>query len=393
MDELGKSFPAAEGMVDAEQAATGGHHNETCLNCGTKLIDTFCYHCGQKDIPRRQTLGELLTNFISSFWSYEGKFFLTTKFLITKPGFLATEYNAGKRESYYHPARMYVFISFVFFLLLVSLPDSDSSKRKSELQSRNVSKTFDQFIPLDKGDYRELKRDLDKEGFNGDSLLALNGKWNADSSEFSIQLDELASLQKQVSRSEKKKNKDGDGLNFSLSESKYSSLKEYDSLQNTLPEEKKDGWIKRALEKRTIELVDKYKGDMKKFGEDFMQVFTDNFSKVLFWLLPIFALLLKLLYVRRNFYYSEHLVFTIYYYNFFFLAGSIQMLVNQISWLEWLGTVIGFWIFFYLLFGMKRMYLQTWGKTIFKFFTFCFLFFFCLSLALGISAMVVLLVI
>jgi hypothetical protein len=75
MDELGKSFPAAEAMVDAEQNGAKRPVNENCLNCGTKLQDIYCQHCGQKDLPTRQTLGELLTNFISSFWSYEGKFF------------------------------------------------------------------------------------------------------------------------------------------------------------------------------------------------------------------------------------------------------------------------------------------------------------------------------
>ena len=117
MDELSSAIPGSEGFVEVEQNADRKQPNEFCLNCGTKLADTFCHHCGQKDIPKRQTLGELWTNFISSFWSYEGKFFLTTRYLITKPGFLALEYNEGKRESYYHPARMYVFISFVFFLL------------------------------------------------------------------------------------------------------------------------------------------------------------------------------------------------------------------------------------------------------------------------------------
>src|SRR6478736_8463799 len=140
MDELGRSFPAAEGMVDAEQNTKVGHVNENCLNCGTKLVDVYCQHCGQKDIPRRQTLGDMLTNFISSFWSYEGKFFLTTKYLITRPGFLSIEYNAGRRESYYHPARMYVFISFVFFLLLFSLPDSDEGDTNVNVMSKEELK-------------------------------------------------------------------------------------------------------------------------------------------------------------------------------------------------------------------------------------------------------------
>ncbi len=67
MDELSKSFPEAEGMIDAEQSGKSKRHNENCLNCGTKLIDTFCHHCGQKDIPKRQTLGNyFLISFLPS---------------------------------------------------------------------------------------------------------------------------------------------------------------------------------------------------------------------------------------------------------------------------------------------------------------------------------------
>jgi hypothetical protein len=376
MDDLGKSFSPAEGFVEAEENTSSKHPNEFCLNCGTKLEDTFCHHCGQKDLPQRQTIGELLANFISSFWSYEGKFFKTTKYLLIRPGFLATEYTAGRRESYYHPARMYVFISFVFFLVLFSLPEGDSRKE----------------LTLDKEDYKEFKKDYSKSKVNVDSLLSKMATWNADSSEVKIPIAAIDSIRKETGK-KIKKGKKNSGTNFSLSGTEYKSLKAYDSLQDKLSEGKRDNWIIRSLTKRSIELNDKYKGNMDQFGKDFMQVFKDNFSKVLFWLLPVFALLLKLLYVRRGFYYSEHLVFTIYYYNFFFLAGSIQLLLNQVSWLEWAGTIVGFWIFFYLLFAMKRMYGQRWGKTIFKFLLFSFLFMFCLGIGLAISAMAVLLVI
>ena len=66
MEDLGKSFPAAEGLVDAEEGQKPKHVNEFCLNCGTKLEDLYCHHCGQKDIPRRRTLGELIENFMQS---------------------------------------------------------------------------------------------------------------------------------------------------------------------------------------------------------------------------------------------------------------------------------------------------------------------------------------
>ncbi len=339
MDELGKSFSVAEGMVDAEQAGKSKRYNEYCLNCGTKLQDIFCQHCGQKDIAKRQTLGELLTNFISSFWSYEGKFFKTIKFLIIKPGFLAVEYNAGKRESYYHPARMYVFISFVFFLLLAVLPSDDLKKS---------------MVKADFSD-EEVKEEMMSDSINSmvDSIKSVSKK--SDNSDFTIIGD-------------------------------HKTRNAYDSAQAALPLAKRHGWLMKRLTLRSIEINEKYKGKSKEFVNDFRDAFFDNFSKVLFWLLPFFALLLKLLYVRRDYFYSEHLVFSIYYYNFFYFAGSLQVIASSTPILAWSTTIIGFWIVLYLLFAMKRMYQQSWRKTILKYTLFFFSFFILVGIGIGISA-------
>jgi hypothetical protein len=51
-----------------------------------------------------------------------------------------------------------------------------------------------------------------------------------------------------------------------------------------------------------------------------------------------------------------------------------MMIFNIIPYLGALSVFLGFWIFFYLLFAMKRMYGQGWGKTILKFSIFNFLF-------------------
>lgn len=337
MDELGKSFPVAEGMVDAELSGKPKQHNEFCLNCGTKLLDAFCQHCGQKDIAKRQTLDELLTNFISSFWSYEGKFFKTIKFLIIKPGFLATEYNAGKRESYYHPARMYVFISFVFFLLLSVLPNDDLKKS------------------MVKADFSDEEK---KEAVK-DSIKSM--------------VDSIKTVSK--------KNKKSD---FTII-GDHKTRGSYDSAQAALAPEKRDGWLMKNLTLRSIEINEKYNGKSEEFINDFRDAFFDNFSKVLFWLLPFFALLLKLLYVRRDYFYSEHLVFSIYYYNFFYFAGSLQVIVSALPVWEWASTFVGYWIVLYLLFAMKRMYQQSWGKTILKYILFLFSFFILMGVGLLIN--------
>ncbi|MEI9919100.1 MAG: DUF3667 domain-containing protein [Bacteroidota bacterium] len=307
-----ESFAEGEAFIEAERNTKKPHPNQFCLNCGTKLEGTYCHQCGQKDIPRRQVIGDLVSNFIEAFTNFDGKFLRTTRYLFLKPGFLAIEYNKGKRETYFHPVRMYTFASFLFFLLFVILPDGDNEAVNAELS-------------------KEEKQQLD-------------------------------SLKKT-------------GMTFSMMKVPYKTLTEYDSIQQTLPEGQQDGWWERLKTRKAIEISNKYKSDGKGLVKNFMSFFTENFSTALFFLMPFFALVLKLLYSRRDFFYAEHLVFTIYYYNFFYLAGALMMIFDLIPYVEVLSVFIGFWIFFYLLFAMKRMYAQGWGKTIAKFFIFNFLFF------------------
>jgi len=369
MDELEKSMPEAEALIEAEQNTAPKRHNENCLNCGTPLTDVFCSHCGQKDLPRRQTLRELFDNFISSFWSYEGKFFRTTKYLITKPGFLAKEYNEGKRESYYHPARMYVFISFVFFFLFFTIVNDEP----------------DEVIELDRSDIEQLKNDFGNPRV--DSLLGRLPRNPDNPDEWVMAQKTMDSLDLVIPR------KVDRGQSFSISRSEYNSVEEYDSAQLALPEAERDGWFSRKMEIRSIELNQRFRRNQENMGEAIGKALLENSSKVIFFLLPVFALLLKLLYVRRGFYYSEHLVFSIYYYNFVYFAGSVQLLLGLVPWLSWLSVAVGFWIIFYLLFAMKHMYAQGWAKTIGKFLIVSFLFLLCMSIAFAISFFWILLMI
>lgn len=304
-----------EGLPSEEQPVK----NRYCLNCKTGLTDIYCPHCGQKDIPKRQTLGELLTNFVSSFWSYESKFFRTAQYLLLKPGFLAIEYNDGRRESYYHPARMYVFISFIYFLLFYSLPDT-----------------------------------LEYEKIQGSS-------------------DNIAYK--------------GYGTIITIDSARATTLAQYDSVQNALPEGKRDGWAGRFFAELEIKIAQRYGENREGFTKDFASAFTSNFPKVFFILLPIFALILKLLYLRKDFFYSEHLVFSIYFYNFFFLAGSFYMLVKLSSWLSWMAVLLSVWMGLYLLLGIKNMYRERWGITIIKCCTFILLFSGCVSIGLMLNLM------
>lgn len=368
MQDLHDSMMAAEGATGAEQEGRPGRH-KNCLNCGTELKGLYCHHCGQKDLPQRQTTTELLANFISSFSNYEGKFLLTAKYLITRPGFLALDYNSGKRERYFHPVRMYAFISFVFFLIFFSLPEDKEAERKPDE------------VEMSEEDLRELKE-------NPEEIKQGLARFGIDTS--AIGADSTLRLKKKDSISTQ--SKPNNRFNYGLSKSDYTTKSEYDSIQAALPEDERDGWFTRRITERSIELNQKYKDKPGEFQSDFWKASIENFSTLLFFLLPVFALLLKLLYIRRNYFYSEHLVFSIYYYNFFYFAGSVMMLVGLIPALGWLSTTIGFVIYFYLLFAMRRMYGQGWGKTIAKFLLFTSVFMLCFFFAFLINLFIIVMI-
>lgn len=98
-------------------------------------------------------MGDLLVNFISSFWSFESKFFKTFGYLLFRPGRIAQEYNQGKRESFYHPARMYVFITFLFFLMNAVLPNVEEREDTIQVDPSDSTSTGGIRMNLAKSSY------------------------------------------------------------------------------------------------------------------------------------------------------------------------------------------------------------------------------------------------
>ncbi len=317
-----------------------------CLNCGTKLTGNYCSHCGQKKQHRRQTLGELIGDFVSSFTSFESKFFHTLKILLFKPGVLPMEYIEGKRARYYHPVRAYAFISAVFFVALFSLPQNKNNivNVRGMPNDQKSDSSLQALTQMDSANYDTLLNAVN-EVKNGLHQSGINTRDSGNASR-NITLDPRVFF--------------GKGRH-------YKDLNEYEAVQDTLPVDQKDGWFMRKINRKGLEIKSKYKNNMPAFIQDFGKSFFSNFPKIFFILLPVFALILKFLYIRRDFYYSEHLVFSIYFYDFFFLGGTIVMLLDRLPGMDWIQLIFSLYILLYLLLAMKRMYKQGWIKTFSKF--------------------------
>lgn len=108
-------------MIPPEDSIGGEHAGfPACPNCGTGLEQQFhyCPHCGQPNHNLRVPLRHLLMEAAEDLLHFDSKSFRTLRTLMLQPGRLSAEFCAGRRVGYVSPIRLYVFLSFLFFLLL-----------------------------------------------------------------------------------------------------------------------------------------------------------------------------------------------------------------------------------------------------------------------------------
>jgi hypothetical protein len=167
----------------------------------------------------------------------------------------------------------------------------------------------------------------------------------------------------------------GKGM-FGQSGKRYNTITEYDSVQHALPPDKRDGWFMHAMTKKQIQLNAKYKGDPNEVSTNFLEIFLHKLPYLLFISLPLFALTLALLYFRRRrqFFYTDHAVFSIHHYIFSFILLLCIFLLGAAKktpgfhWLRVIEVILIFVWPIHLYIAMLNFYNQGWFKTFLKFF-------------------------
>jgi Protein of unknown function (DUF3667) len=321
---------------------------KNCLNCGTEVIDRYCHHCGQENLETKESFWHLITHFFYDFTHFDGKFFSTLKYLIIKPGFVSAEYMKGRRASYLHPIRMYIFTSAFFFIIffwIYSIGNIDFSKAK-------ISKK-------------------DSIAWLNTQEMALKG---ADNHEDSMDIMEVISKVKAGIPIESV-NRPFDDVKFSLDTLAFKSMAEYDSVQAALPPGERDNWLGSRIRRREIVITEKYGGKREEFWKDVLNNFLHQFPKLFFISLPIFAFILKLLYIRRKkFFYADHAIFTIHLYIFSYILFLVVLAFEKLDqafpssvW-DWLAFILWLYWLYYTYRAMRNFYKQGRGKTIVKYF-------------------------
>lgn len=317
---------------------------KNCLNCGATVIGRYCHVCGQENVEPKEAVWHFVTHFINDVTHFDGKFFTTLKDLILKPGFLSKEYGKGRRVRYLNPVRMYLFTSFIFFLVFFSVV------RFGE----NIEAAFTYFG----------KTQAQVDTMSTTTFANFTSKINKGTP---MTRPEYKKLMDSVKR--------GSGIYFS--NNKYKNKQEYDSLVKA--GERKGNWLEKKLVYRGLEMNEEYGNDSGKIITSILTSFMHHFPQMLFVSLPLITLLLQLLYVRhKEYFYVSHAIFIIHYYIFIFIAMMMGIGISKLKdafdlgWFGYLNFTLFLVVMWYLYKAMRNFYGQSRGKTILKYLLFLF---------------------
>ncbi|WP_417198527.1 DUF3667 domain-containing protein [Bizionia sp.] len=330
----------------------------TCKNCEESFNEDykFCPNCGQKS-KDNITLGVLFSNTISNYFSVDARFFKSFIPLMFKPGYLAQRFLEGKRLLYLHPAQLYLFMSVVFFFLF-----SFVANEQAETIDTSMEKSFDQAkvvvdsLTLKPVDSLQLENYM-KPYLEKNEKMGISNK-------------ELKNLDSIIKKGESTK----PVFNFGFNQTEIDSLIRVGASNETIYKhmglEEDAGYLKKRSYEQALKFF------KTKSGGSILKRFYDTLPFAMFFLLPIFALLLKLFYFKKGTY-AIHLVFSFYFFAYLFTVFSILLLCNFIweGFPGWLTFLVMLSTFIYLFIALKRFYKQGWFLSFIKCNVIVFIFF------------------
>lgn len=348
-DELEQRFGDAATLssrvLREEAEALPGFESVECLNCSARLQGQYCGVCGQRARTRLISLWELISDAFGDLLEIDSRLWRTLIPLLRRPGRLTRDYLEGRRARYMPPFRTYLVLSVIFFVVAFFDPRDDLSL----LFEPEPQPTPEEQAEIDAEAAAAKKEVLDELAAEG--IIVGNTPPDEDDPADTEGLGESVESAEPVDAI-------NDGFNIQIDDETGDCNIEGGDLEE-LPE-----WFKRRFTPERIKKV--CENVTADGGTSFGELLLDNIPVALIVLLPLMALVLKVLYPLSRRYFVEHLLFVIHYHAFFFLILILQILFARFAALIHVPEPISilvivaasFYIPVYLYVAMRRVYGQ-----------------------------------
>jgi hypothetical protein len=375
--------------------------SKSCENCHQELNGPFCANCGQSTDSTLKYFWVVILHLLDDIFSFDSRASRTLWPLITRPAFLTNEYFSGRRVHYVPPLRLYLFISIVFFITLkffmaaddgnaININDKQEviSQVKSHIAKLKLEQTTLQQTPSEDVEDIDKVTQLNKgiEKFNA-YLADLNREYSSGQNKQIIKLTrelvdlEFANIEKALSPKDQAafdeliatrlKVINGD----LISEELTIGNNEDGSLSFDFLSAEKN----KKLNEFSKELTEKAEKAFNSDTSPLVEQVIGKLPQLMFILLPLFAVLLKVMFIFSKRLYMEHLTVALHSHSFIFIALLLFELLDLLEKYltdsspgiaNFAGVLSGgllVWIPIYLFLMQKRVYKQGLFFTLVKY--------------------------
>jgi len=347
-----------------------------CENCGTELRGHYCSNCGQAAVNYHRSFRHVIVDVLDSFLNWDSKFIRSMGLLLWRPGWLTNQFIDGRRVRFLHPLRLYLLVSIAFFLCAKLIPVGGTGTIKPEDMSPEVRARFEEKMEKVRKKQRansffHITTDQKNESNPPYVTPAAVAETAAMPAAADAAIDEVVS---EVT-AETGAKAPGPHLKFGNN--------------NDRAKTPFGVWIEQRIKDRI--------GEDGSKGRLFIETLRSNLSTMMLFCIPLFAFVLKILYLRQKRFYIEHLVYALNIHAFFYLAVMIVVFISlgldrlipgtpQVLLTIFLSSLVGVQVFL----SIRRVYRQSWVMTAVKFAVGGIIYLCVLAFAIGSTAFVTL---
>jgi hypothetical protein len=325
-------------------AGDDGH----CSNCGTALKGPICHSCGQDADTFHRPVWSLVLEVLDGFFSFDGRFWRTIPALMFRPGRITRHYLSGVRARYVQPFRLFIVASLAFFLVFSidsTMFDGPSADSEQLAEAERALSQVEEDNPEIAAQLAQLREQVGE----------------AEEAQRAIEADPLVQREQEQQR----RNEMERAMREALLPEDYPDAGQADGSGDRATRETADGttvsvetdWADGLPYSARVYLADRL-GHVIQDPESWWGAVQEWTPRLIFVLLPIYALLLALMHFwRRGIFLYDHLVVSLHFHSFLFFLMTALILASPLIG-GWGVLVFMLWSNFYLYRLHRRVYLN-----------------------------------
>jgi hypothetical protein len=373
-----------------------------CLNCGDPTPGEYCPSCGQRKTVVQISIRAMAAEALEDELTVDHRLPRTLHALFLRPGQLTVDYVNGRIVRYIRPFRLYLVSSVIFFLLLSFT--SLRFVREAPIGPRDPAAEPVPADTVDPGGQDPgaaadppLRSPAAVDSALADVRAALQQRGLPAAAQDSLRAVRNQLIREQARWRALEARGAGPGTG---TEPGPPEIREADAhVTDTVPTAAEPGDPMAFLDNVNLRLGhprldaaaaakvrELRRMEPRQAAERLLSDFIGYIPTVMFLLLPLFAGILKLLYIRRRRFYAEHFIFLLHTHAFIYLLFTVLLLAVVLGWARgWLVLAIAGWILVYTYLGMRRVYGQGRLKTFAKLWILGWVYFWVLAITVPLA--------